>query len=114
MSEAAVGDAPQRQQSRPQPNRVNLTQLAVDRLRSPSGAAKTFWDMNLPGFGLRVSPRGRKTWVAQYRVRGGKEVLETIGTMAVIPNVRDARERARASMDKARQGIHPIKQREQR
>lgn len=111
MSEHIAGQAPPRR-ARPQPNRRNLTQLAVDRLGAPSGAARTFWDMNLPGFGIRVSPRGRKTWVAQYRIRGGKEVLETIGTTALIPNVRDARERARASMDKARQGIHPVKQRE--
>src|SRR5215471_13862634 len=93
--------------------RLNITQLAAERLRAPADVAVTHWDVNLPGFGLRVSPKGRKTWVAQYRVRGGKEVLETIGTMYVIPTVGEARNRARASIDKARRGIHPIKEREQ-
>src|SRR5437764_11106275 len=91
---------------------LKLTQIAVDRLRPPATEAVTFWDVQCPGFGLRVSPRGRKTWVAQYRVRGGKEVLETIGTTALIPSVGDARERARASMLFARQGVHPVQQRE--
>jgi hypothetical protein len=45
--------------------------------------------------------------VAQYRVRGGPEVLETIAPMAILPKVADARERARASMMKARDGIDP-------
>jgi len=96
-------------------NRKNLTQLAAERLRPPTGGeAVTYWDKNLPGFGLRVSPKGRKTFIAQYRVKGGKEVLETIGTIELIPSVADARNRARASIDKARQGIHPIEDREQK
>jgi hypothetical protein len=36
-----------------------------------------------------------------------KEVLETIGSPAVIP-VADAPRRARGSMDKARHGIHSV------
>jgi hypothetical protein len=59
--------------------------------RAPTEKAKTYWDKNLAAFGLRVSPKGRKTWIAQYRVRGGPEVVETLGTTAIIPNVGDAR-----------------------
>jgi integrase len=88
--------------------RLNLTQVAVERLQPPAGPeAVTHWDSNCPGFGLRVSPKGRKTWVAQYRVKGGPEVLETIATMAILPKVAEARERARSSMLKARDGIDP-------
>jgi hypothetical protein len=50
--------------------------------------------------------------VAQYRVKGGKEVLETIGTMQLIPSVAEARDRARVSINKARLGINPVKERE--
>jgi integrase len=93
---------------------MNLTQLACDRLRPPtSGAAITYFDQNLPGFGIRVSPKGKKVWIAQYRVRGGKEVLETIAPMAVIPNVGDARQRARTSIMKAKEGINPVEERKQ-
>jgi hypothetical protein len=45
-----------------------------------------------------------------YRVNR-KEIMETLGTMAVMPNVAQARDAARASMLKARQGINPVEQR---
>jgi integrase len=45
-----------------------------------------------------------------YRVRG-REVMETIGTMYIMPSVAQARDAARASMLKARQGINPVEER---
>jgi integrase len=94
--------------------KINLTQAAVEKLPSPSGSAITYWDSNLAGFGIRVSPKGRKTFVAQYRVVGGGEVVETIATMAVLPSVAEARQRARHSMLKAKEGINPVVDRRQR
>jgi integrase len=87
--------------------RLNLTQVAVDRLRPADGKFVTYWDTNLPGFGVRVSPKGRRTWVAIYQVKGGKAVMESLGTAAIIPKVGDARDRARASILKAHDGIDP-------
>jgi integrase len=69
-----------------------------------------YWDQLLPGFGLRVSAKGRKTWVATYRVNR-KEVMETFGTMAVTPSLAQARDLARASMQKARAGVNPVAER---
>ncbi|MBV8574858.1 MAG: DUF4102 domain-containing protein [Acetobacteraceae bacterium] len=66
-----------------------------------------YWDSQPPGFGLRRSNSGRKTWVALYRV-SGQLVRETIGTSALIPNIADARERARQSMQKAQAGHNPV------
>ena len=94
--------------------RVNLTQAEAKKLKPPSAAAVTYWDTNLAGFGLRVSPKGRKTFIAQYRVKGGSEVVETIGTMQLIPKVAEARQHARASMLQARQGINPVAERRHR
>ncbi len=85
------------------PNRIAFTQLAIDKLRAPPAGRVVYWDKMLPGFGLRVSaPRpgsreGRKTWIAMYRA-DGKPVMETIGTLAQIPKVAEAREAARASI----------------
>jgi Phage integrase central domain len=45
-----------------------------------------------------------------YRVNG-KLVRETIGTAAIIPNVGDARARARESLQKAQSGINPVEAR---
>jgi integrase len=93
------------------PNRQKLTQPICERTRPPESGAVTMWDINLPGFGLRISSKGRRSWVAMYRVAGGKEVMETIGTMSLIPSLSDARTRARESMEKARRGIHPVHER---
>lgn len=61
----------------------------------------------LPGFGLRIAAGGRKTWIVLYRV-GSKKVRESLGTLAAIPNVADARSKARESMRQAQAGVHPV------
>jgi Arm DNA-binding domain/Phage integrase central domain len=71
------------------------------------------WDSQLPGFGLRISASGRKTWRVLYRVKG-RMVREALGTLAQIPNVGTARELARQSMTKARAGSHPVEERRQK
>jgi integrase len=92
---------------------TKLTQAAVEKLKVPEKGRLEYWDSQLPGFGLRISESGRKTWVALYRV-GGKLVRETIGTAALIPNVAEARERARQSMQKAQAGQNPVVERRER
>jgi integrase len=89
---------------------TKLTQAAVDRLKSPASGRIEYWDSQLPGFGLRISSKGRKTWQAMYRVNG-KTVRETLGTLAVIPDVAKARQLARDSMGKAHAGTHPVEAR---
>ncbi len=79
----------------------------------PGAGFVTYWDTNLPGFGVRVSPKGRKTWIAVYHIAGDKDVMESIGTIDLIPKVIDGRNQARASMGKARAGIHPVEERKQ-
>jgi integrase len=97
-------------------SRIKLTQAAVERLKPPTSGRVEYWDSQLPGFGLRVAaprPRskdGRKTWQAFYRVNG-KMVRETLGTLAVIPDVAKARQLARESMAQARTGAHPVEER---
>jgi integrase len=92
---------------------VKLTQAAVEKLKAPPQGRVEYWDSQLPGFGLRISESGRKTWVALYRV-GSKLVRETIGTTALIPNVAEAREWARQSMQKAQAGRNPVAERRER
>src|SRR3954453_5422046 len=86
---------------------IRLTQLAVDKLAPPAARRTVYWDRHLPGFGVRVTANGGKSWVAMYRVNG-KTVMETIGTVARIPRVDDARHAARASMEKAAAGNNPL------
>ncbi len=46
-----------------------LTKRTVDRL-SVNGKDAVFWDNDLPGFGVRVYPSGRKVFVVQTRAFG--------------------------------------------
>src|SRR5271170_6329314 len=89
-----------------------LTQLFLGRIGPPKAGRIEYWDTNCRGLGLRISATGAKSWVVMYRVRKvGKQVRETLGTLAEIPNVADARERALASINKAQAGINPVAER---
>jgi integrase len=92
---------------------IRLTQRAVDVLKAPKAGRVEYFDSICPGFGLRVSKHGSKTWIAMYRVNG-KLVRETIGSLAVIPKVDVARDRARESLQKARAGTNPVTERRER
>lgn len=95
------------------PNRTNLTQLAVERIKPPATGRVIYWDKHLPGFGLRVSaPRpgsreGRKVWIAMGRV-DGKSVMETIATVAQVPRVDKARAAAAEALLRMKAGAKPL------
>src|SRR5436190_18368088 len=86
---------------------IRLTQLAAEKIAAPATGRVIYWDRLLPGFGLRVTSTSAKSWVAMYRV-GGKTVMETLGQLAKLPKVDDARQAARASLEKAALGEHPV------
>ena len=60
--------------------KFKLTKGAIDALQ-PTSRDEVYWDAALPGFGVKVTPKGRKVFIALYRVRGGKSRLRkyTIG-----------------------------------
>ncbi|MBL1436718.1 MAG: integrase arm-type DNA-binding domain-containing protein [Rhodobacteraceae bacterium] len=53
------------------PKTMKLTKRAVDALK-PAEARFMAWDSEISGFGLRVSPTGRKSYVFRYRASGGR------------------------------------------
>lgn len=60
--------------------RIRLTKSAIDSL--PVTEQDTvFWDQGLPGFGVKVTPKGRKVFLVMYRVAGAGSRLRkyTIG-----------------------------------
>ena len=89
---------------------IRLTQVAVDKLKPPSSGREIYWDNLVPGFGLRITAKGAKSWVAMYRVHG-KAVMQTLGSVGVVPKVDEARQMARESMVKARAGVNPVHER---
>jgi len=88
---------------------TRLTKRAVDAAR-PKATRYIIWDDDLTGFGLRVEPGGRKTFVARYRKGGGRSgpiQQETIGRFGTLtPD--EARARARKTLGAAAAGGDPV------
>ena len=70
--------------------RHNLTARFIDSIKPPAEGRTEYWDANTPGFGLRVAPSGRKTWVVMYRA-GGRLRRLSLGTYPAL-SLRSARE----------------------
>ena len=60
--------------------RIRLTKSAIDALPTPASDL-VYWDSGCPGFGVKVTPKGRKVFVVLYRTGGAGSKLRkyTIG-----------------------------------
>jgi hypothetical protein len=60
--------------------RARLTKSALDALPTPPSEL-VYWDETLPGFGVKVTPAGRKVFIVLYRTSGAGSRLRkyTIG-----------------------------------
>jgi integrase len=60
--------------------RIRLTKSAIDALPTPRTDV-VYWDIGFPGFGVKVTPKGRKVFVVLYRTGGAGSKLRkyTIG-----------------------------------
>src|SRR3954470_15703747 len=60
--------------------RARLTKSAIDALPTPASEL-VYWDETLPGFGVKVTPAGRKVFIILYRTSGAGSRLRkyTIG-----------------------------------
>src|SRR3954470_15537509 len=60
--------------------RVKLTKSTIDTLPVPSSDL-VYWDAASPGFGVKVTPTGRKVFIVLYRTGGAGSKLRkyTIG-----------------------------------
>jgi integrase len=57
-----------------------MTKSAIDALLTPASDV-VYWDASLPGFGVKVTPKGRKVFIVLYRTGGAGSKLRkyTIG-----------------------------------
>ena len=81
-----------------------LTKRYVDSLK-PNLEDIVHWDDELSGFGVRVRPSGRKTYIAKCRCRG-RQIKMTIGPHGPI-TVEQARTKARSIIAEAKAGRDP-------
>ena len=88
--------------------RGKITKRLVDAMR-PGPRDFYVWDQTLPGFGLKVTPKGKKVYVVQYRMGGRGFTLRryTIGPHGVY-TPEEARERARKVRQTVCDGTDPM------
>lgn len=88
---------------------MKLTKTNIDRIAKPGLFASDvlYWDTEIKGFGLRVTPTGKTTFIAQGRVHGiGAAVRVTVGPYGVFtPD--QAREAAKEHLRNMGRGVDP-------
>ena len=82
---------------------VKLTAKRLDALKPNGDGQVEYFDESLPGFGVRVSPSGRKTFTLLYRFTRKLRRL-TIGTYPPL-TLADARDRAKDALREVSKGI---------
>lgn len=90
-----------------QPNRAKLTKGYIDRIK-PGLKDEFHWDTDTKGFGVRVTPTGKLTFIVQGRIEGSSAPAAriTIGAYGVF-TVDQAREAAREQLRAMRLGVDP-------
>jgi len=84
---------------------VRLTKRLVDATRPPETGQEFLWDIDLKGFGLRVTANGSKSFVVQTSVNGEKKRL-TVGKYGVLtPD--EARTEAKKMLATMAAGVNP-------
>ncbi len=92
-----------------------LTDTVVTKTKPPSkpGDRIEIWDPLLPGFGLRITDKGARSYFVMYRADtpdGRKQRRLKIGDVSVV-DLAEARERAREALREVARGADPAEQR---
>lgn len=87
---------------------MNFTVKALESIAlPPEGQRFEFWDESLPGFGIRVTSAGKKSWSVMYRVndRLRRMTLGSFGDGGL--SLADARVKAKDVLAQAAKGLDP-------
>src|SRR6516164_9193952 len=86
---------------------MKLTPAAIKMLALPAGATdKTFFDDDVPGFGIRLRAGGGRKFVVQYDAAGGKSRRVTLGAVGAL-DLSAARNTAKDILARVRLGADP-------
>lgn len=93
---------------------MKLTKSTIDRANyTGDGKSRHVqWDDSVPGFGLRIYPTGKKSFVLSYRVAGRKRLM-SIAPYGVM-TLEQARKKARAFLVGLEEEIDPLEARRER
>ncbi len=91
---------------------MRLSKTVVESVEPDSARDRLVWDDDLPGFGLRVTRTGSKSYVIQYRAPGSRQSRRlTIAKVGKI-TTEQARKVARSLLAEVVQGGDPAKARQ--
>src|SRR4051794_16940116 len=87
---------------------IKLTARTVETLKPPAAGRDEWWDSSLPGFGIRITDKGTRSWVLMYRMSGGGSKRRmTLGTFPML-SLAEARQAAGDALQKVERGIDPV------
>jgi len=98
----------------PKRSEVRLTKTVVDaekygKGRIDKGQGKNLhvlWDSVISGFGIRVYPSGKKSWLIKYRIAGRQRIMN-LGNYPPM-TIDEARKRAHAALVSIENGVDPL------
>lgn len=93
---------------------IKLTKRIVEAAE-PAETDQYLWDADVKGFGLKITPTGRKTFLLQYRIAGRSSTTEryTIGLHGSPWTVEKARNEALQLLARVKAGHSPAAERRQ-
>ncbi len=90
-----------------------LTKRVVEALRPDATDVNRtdqfVWDRDLKGFGVRVSPKGLKSFIVQYRTATGRHRRTVIGRFGLV-TVEQARVEAHERLVAVSKGLDPAEE----
>jgi integrase len=84
---------------------MKLSKRVIDGLQYKGKGGHYVWDDDLAGFGVRINPSGRKSFVATFRLKG-RQRFHTLGRFGEM-TPEQARTKAMKTLYRARQGEDP-------
>jgi len=86
----------------------HISKTTVEAIQIPKASPAYFWDDELTGFGVKVTPGGRRVFLVQYRLGGrrGRTRRVTIGTHGV-KTAHEARAEAKKLLGEVQSGRNP-------
>ncbi len=91
---------------------IKITKRVVDAARA-AGRDVFIWDSELHGFGLRVRPSGRRSFILQYRTLEGRQRRRVLGKYPIL-TADQARKDAREWLEHVEKGKDPAEVRDRR
>ena len=91
---------------RASPSVPKLTKRTVEGVKPDPERDLVLWDSEIPGFGIRVWPSGRRTYILKYRTAEGRQRKATIGKHGPI-TAEQARSMALRWLSEAKHGADP-------